>query len=613
MKPSSKALKAHRLAVAAATAAGAAQMPARPSPRRIPCDTCGSSGLVDGELPPPLPVAPRVAVVGGGIGGAAVSLALLQRGIPATLYERDSSFDQRAQGYGLTMQQGANALRDLGLPNRGVFSLSHSSFLPDGTLLGMYGRAVHESTRDTLGNGKGERQRRNAHLPRQALRGALVEALPAEATRWGKRLERLEELDDADDGAASSARIGGGYALHFADGTVAHADMVIGADGIWSRVREQLLPGAAPLRYLGVVVILGRAPCTHPIAVDRVFQTLDGHGTRVYAMPFTAEPPVTMWQLSFTVTSEAEARALPRSGEALLREAAARVCIGLFTSLAHARAGVRVACAHITHTRAYAKACACACAVHEHEHEHEHVHVHARGPTPLADADAQVSGWHEPIASLVAATAAEHVTGYPAYDRDVPQSLRQPSGGGGGPSKRHHGMDTGSGGGGSDDGGDSGSGGDRAGLPSTSRLDAASKAPPSPPHVIPPPGARLAARSTATLLGDAVHPMSPFKGQVEIHPDARHLPSHCLPIEPSPSRLFHRAASVAPTMPTRRFTPATRLFTPAAHRTHPLAPIPCLAPFAVCQGANQALLDAVDLARTVRRWLAGGGGGGGGA
>ena len=55
--------------------------------------------------------------------------------VAATLYEADASFDERAQGYGLTMQQGANALRDLGLPNEGVFSVAHASFLADGTLL----------------------------------------------------------------------------------------------------------------------------------------------------------------------------------------------------------------------------------------------------------------------------------------------------------------------------------------------------------------------------------------------------------------------------------------------------------------------------------------------
>ena len=62
------------------------------------------------------------------------------------------------------MQQGAHALRRLGLENSGVFSVAHRSFLPDGTAIGGYGRALHASTRDALGNGRGDAQRRNAHI-----------------------------------------------------------------------------------------------------------------------------------------------------------------------------------------------------------------------------------------------------------------------------------------------------------------------------------------------------------------------------------------------------------------------------------------------------------------
>jgi len=55
-----------------------------------------------------------VAIVGGGIGGIALAVALQHCDIPCTVYERDMSFEERKQGYGLTMQQGARALRSLG-------------------------------------------------------------------------------------------------------------------------------------------------------------------------------------------------------------------------------------------------------------------------------------------------------------------------------------------------------------------------------------------------------------------------------------------------------------------------------------------------------------------
>lgn len=54
-------------------------------------------------------------VVGGGIGGFATSIVLLKLGFKVTLIEKDASFEARKQGYGLTLQQGMNSIRTLGL------------------------------------------------------------------------------------------------------------------------------------------------------------------------------------------------------------------------------------------------------------------------------------------------------------------------------------------------------------------------------------------------------------------------------------------------------------------------------------------------------------------
>ena len=75
------------------------------------CPDCLGSGLVPSEAFPERDGAfPHLAIIGGGIGGIALALACLHRGIPYTLYERDVSFDARAQGYGLTLQQASRAL-----------------------------------------------------------------------------------------------------------------------------------------------------------------------------------------------------------------------------------------------------------------------------------------------------------------------------------------------------------------------------------------------------------------------------------------------------------------------------------------------------------------------
>lgn len=57
----------------------------------------------------------RIAIVGGGIGGLALSLALRRAGISCVVYEADPAFASRHQGYGLTLQQGARAIRALGI------------------------------------------------------------------------------------------------------------------------------------------------------------------------------------------------------------------------------------------------------------------------------------------------------------------------------------------------------------------------------------------------------------------------------------------------------------------------------------------------------------------
>jgi salicylate hydroxylase len=62
-----------------------------------------------------------------------------------------------------------------------------------------------------------------------------------------------------------------------------HASVVVGADGIFSAIQKQKLGHFASLEYLGVIVILGIVPSSHPLTVDRVFQTLDG-STRLFVM-----------------------------------------------------------------------------------------------------------------------------------------------------------------------------------------------------------------------------------------------------------------------------------------------------------------------------------------
>ena len=54
-------------------------------------------------------------VAGGGIGGAAVAVALQSRGFEVVVLEADESFDARKQGYGLTIQGYGSTTQGLGV------------------------------------------------------------------------------------------------------------------------------------------------------------------------------------------------------------------------------------------------------------------------------------------------------------------------------------------------------------------------------------------------------------------------------------------------------------------------------------------------------------------
>ena len=90
------------------------------------------------------------------------------------------------------------------------------------------------------------------------------------------------------------------------------------------------------LNYLNCVVVLGIAPVRHSLTHQRVCETMDGE-TRIYSMPFTSKEGCgirtdaslqgkdsIMWQLSFPIESEEEARKICKSSESLKAEALRR-------------------------------------------------------------------------------------------------------------------------------------------------------------------------------------------------------------------------------------------------------------------------------------------------
>ena len=112
-----KAKLSYQKAVDLFAKTGEGEAPRPPKGHLAACALCGGTGLASAtHFPSPdTENYPEVAIIGGGIGGVALAIACLHRGIPFTLYERDSSFDARSQGYGLTLQQASKAIQGLGI------------------------------------------------------------------------------------------------------------------------------------------------------------------------------------------------------------------------------------------------------------------------------------------------------------------------------------------------------------------------------------------------------------------------------------------------------------------------------------------------------------------
>jgi 2-polyprenyl-6-methoxyphenol hydroxylase-like FAD-dependent oxidoreductase len=283
---------------------------------QISCKKCLGSGLIASANFPQIDAEnyPNIAIVGGGIGGVALAVACLHRGIPFKLFERDKSFSDRSQGYGLTLQQASKAMKSFGIQSlkEGIVSSKHIVHTTEGNIIGEWGMRKWMPS-----NTKKSQKQTNIHIARQSLRLALLEQLGGHnSVQWGHQLLDFKESDTKID---LSFQVNGEIKN-------VQADILVGADGIRSSVRKLLLgEEILPLRYLDCMVILGICSLKSLKNIESplldgatVFQTANGK-ERIYMMPYSKE--AIMWQLSFPISEEA-AKEISKKGKNSLKEEA---------------------------------------------------------------------------------------------------------------------------------------------------------------------------------------------------------------------------------------------------------------------------------------------------
>jgi 2-polyprenyl-6-methoxyphenol hydroxylase-like FAD-dependent oxidoreductase len=207
----------------------------------------------------------RAIIIGGGIGGLCTATALRRSGIEAVVYERAEGFG--AVGAGLTLWANAiRALRRLGLAEAVV---AEGARVGPAAILDWRGKALSRSETGELERLFGDP---TIAIHRARLHRILLSALPADAVHAGETCTGFEQ--DAS-----------GVTVRFQSGRADRAELLVGADGIHSVIRQQLFP-AGKLRYAGYTAWRGVVTADDEVALGSTSESWGG-GARFGIVPIS--------------------------------------------------------------------------------------------------------------------------------------------------------------------------------------------------------------------------------------------------------------------------------------------------------------------------------------
>lgn len=181
----------------------------------------------------------EVAIIGGGIAGVTLAIALHYRNVPVTIYEQAPQFGEVGAGVSFS----PNAVQAMKSCHEGVYNAfdkvctrnvwpSKQNVWFD--YLNGYDKNAdgHQEAAFTITNSLGQNG-----VHRARFLDEMVKLIPEGIAKFGKRLDDITTKED------------GKLLMKFLDGTTAEADVVVGCDGIKSRVRQLVVGVDHPSAY----------------------------------------------------------------------------------------------------------------------------------------------------------------------------------------------------------------------------------------------------------------------------------------------------------------------------------------------------------------------------
>jgi 2-polyprenyl-6-methoxyphenol hydroxylase-like FAD-dependent oxidoreductase len=249
---------------------------------------------------------PTIAIVGAGLSGLVCARILQVNGIASTIYEMDDSPAARQQGGSLDIHTDSG---QVALKAAGLYDEFRAKTHAGGEATRVLNKTAHVFVNEEEpegGNGRPE-------IDRKVLRQMFVDSLEPGRIVWANKVVSVQEANP-------------GFELAFADRSTVHADIVVGADGAWSRVRTLLTP--VKPEYTGVTLVeirLEDAATKHPEALATVGQGslfalsdnkyIGGHGGNNIALGIGMRVPE-----AWSAAGGIDWNDAPRAREALLNE-----------------------------------------------------------------------------------------------------------------------------------------------------------------------------------------------------------------------------------------------------------------------------------------------------